>query len=83
MLGICLIGFVAVEIILVSNQLLQLCTLRRVWSDAVIRPPVSVRSDICDLIGKPRIIHRQTAYDSIVWTVDTGVIRGLPTGGGR
>ena len=53
-----------------QNQLLQLCTARIVWSDAVIRPA---------RFGPFR--HRQTTYDCTVMKEDTGVIRGLPIDG--
>ena len=45
---------------------------------AVIRP---ARFGNCDPIGKPRMIHRQTSYDSAVLTEDTGVVRSLPIDG--
>ena len=47
---------------------------------------VLVRSVKCTtqklpLIGKPRMIHLQTSYDSAVLTKDIGAIGGLPTDG--
>ena len=80
------------------NQLLQLCTARTVWPDAVIKAacfsPFYLDGDP---IGIPRIIHRQTSYyyvmlrpvtnetsyDSVVLTKDTGVIRSLSTDANR
>ena len=34
-----------------------------------------------DQIDKLRMIHRQTSYDSVVLTKDTGIIQGLPIEG--
>ena len=36
------------------------------------------RSAPIDIIGKLRMLHRQTSYDSVVLTKNTGIIRGLP-----
>ena len=47
--------------------------------DATIRPPVPVNVPDGDPIGKLRMIHRQTTYDSAVLVHDTGVILGLST----
>ena len=34
-----------------------------------------------DPIGKPRVIHRQASFDSVVLMRNDGVIRGLPIDG--
>ena len=61
-----------------DSQLLQLCTACTVWSKRSLGPRVSARSGKCTsqlviLSTKILIIHRQTSYDFIVSTVNTGV----------
>ena len=58
---------------------------RTVWYDAVLRPtrfgPFRYMYYLDgDPIRKPRMIHRQASYHSVVLT-DTDVIRGSPING--
>ena len=63
-----------------SILLLMLCTVRTVWSDAVIRPAcLNVLPRWWPNKYKSRMIYWQTAYASVVLMEVTGVIRGLPT----
>ena len=63
------------------NQLLKLCTARKVWPDAVIRLARFAKSTIQMGTQSASMIYPQTSYDSEVLTEDGGVIQGFPIDG--